>query len=756
MGEEPSADLVDFFCVLGVPTSASTKDVRQAYLRHARVLHPDKQSGEDRLPAVEAMKVKFQLLNEAHKVLVDPEGNRVYRRCLDLGLPHVQAALWAAHAMKGNPVSLEERGVPPPPPAEPAQQTAGAAAGASATAGDAAQHSETPENAERPDGLVQRFLRALRTARGSGPSEQRLTEVMRLTTALVRLADPDALAAADGTRPPDLLSPTFLPGIAGQLRRFHGDLADVLCGLRAQNSELQLTPGFLESLSATHDQVIWEQYLHAVDSLQAFLGGLMGYTTWVRGTPVEIRGLEKVPALNGRVGSVRAFVSEKMRFAVALMQADGCTDFHIKPSSLQASWGESLSEIARTTATLSQVHTYMVASSGSEKLPGLCAGLSSVLSVLRDPPTSTTDVQQRQLFFKKAADALKEFGAAATGRELVSAGEASPQRPVLTQPLRPSSSAVSPGRPAPCSAGASTTASSGEGEAEVASRRESPVVATENARRSRSQSEYVGRQQGKLEGDAPSTLHQSRSRSRTRNHDAQLGRKSPRRCFEPNHNGTGTRDCEFDRAPGHSTNPEQTRRSRCAPHSGAVGSPLCGTHPTAGAGSGHHPSELRTAAGKCCSPSQPQPGPPQCGFLPGIRQPVCPTPRFGCSSCPRASLAHVLLSPALLLPASRVAVFQHVDNGTWIPWQPQYQVGFLTTSPLYQGLPAQCASVDQDVQAVQMVLNSKLGAAGMASWSEVKQVLPHLVRDGRWSQFFEFVPFGNGARDCWLRRKLHV
>jgi len=144
-----------------------------------------------------------------------------------------------------------------------------------------------------------------------------------------------------------------------------------------------------------------------------------------------------------------------------------------------------------------------------------------------------------------------------------------------------------------------------------------------------------------------------------------------------------------------------------------------------------------------------------CCFVPGCRQPQGEAPRLASAGCPRPALAHVLLSQAVLMPPSRVAVFQHCGNGTWMPWQTQYQVGFVTTSPLYQGLSSR-SSVDQDVEAVQMVLNSKLGAAGMASWSEVQHVLPHLVRDGHWSQFFEFMPFGHGARDCWLRRKLHV
>src|SRR4051795_4399294 len=64
----------DYFGVLGLPRSASDSDIKRAYRRLARDLHPDVN------PDPEA-KERFQEVNRAYQALTDPEK----RRIVDLG-----------------------------------------------------------------------------------------------------------------------------------------------------------------------------------------------------------------------------------------------------------------------------------------------------------------------------------------------------------------------------------------------------------------------------------------------------------------------------------------------------------------------------------------------------------------------------------------------------------------------------------------------------------------------------------------------
>ncbi|OIN56251.1 DnaJ C-terminal domain-containing protein [Arsenicibacter rosenii] len=65
-------EFVDYYTVLGVPKTASDEDIKKAYRKLARKLHPDLNPND-----AEAQK-KFQQLNEANEVLSDPEKRKKY------------------------------------------------------------------------------------------------------------------------------------------------------------------------------------------------------------------------------------------------------------------------------------------------------------------------------------------------------------------------------------------------------------------------------------------------------------------------------------------------------------------------------------------------------------------------------------------------------------------------------------------------------------------------------------------------------
>jgi DnaJ-class molecular chaperone len=64
----------DFYQVLGVPRAASADDIKKAYRRLARQVHPDLHSGSKKAE----MEKKFKELNEAHEVLSDPDKRKQY------------------------------------------------------------------------------------------------------------------------------------------------------------------------------------------------------------------------------------------------------------------------------------------------------------------------------------------------------------------------------------------------------------------------------------------------------------------------------------------------------------------------------------------------------------------------------------------------------------------------------------------------------------------------------------------------------
>jgi curved DNA-binding protein len=65
-------DFVDYYKTLGVAKNASADDIKKAYRKLARKLHPDVNPNDK-----EAHK-KFQQINEAHEVLSDPEKRKKY------------------------------------------------------------------------------------------------------------------------------------------------------------------------------------------------------------------------------------------------------------------------------------------------------------------------------------------------------------------------------------------------------------------------------------------------------------------------------------------------------------------------------------------------------------------------------------------------------------------------------------------------------------------------------------------------------
>ena len=62
----------DYYDVLGVKRGASDKEIKQAYRKLARKLHPDVNPGD------KVAEEKFKELQEAYDVLSDPENRKLY------------------------------------------------------------------------------------------------------------------------------------------------------------------------------------------------------------------------------------------------------------------------------------------------------------------------------------------------------------------------------------------------------------------------------------------------------------------------------------------------------------------------------------------------------------------------------------------------------------------------------------------------------------------------------------------------------
>src|SRR5437660_11767678 len=64
----------DYYEVLGVPRTASEKDIQSAFRKLARKLHPDVNPGD------KDAERRFKEVSEAHDVLSDPEKRKMYDR----------------------------------------------------------------------------------------------------------------------------------------------------------------------------------------------------------------------------------------------------------------------------------------------------------------------------------------------------------------------------------------------------------------------------------------------------------------------------------------------------------------------------------------------------------------------------------------------------------------------------------------------------------------------------------------------------
>src|SRR5262245_52631472 len=64
----------DYYEVMGVPREATADDIKRAYRKLARKLHPDLQPEAERAQAAD----RFKEINEAYEVLSDPEKRAKY------------------------------------------------------------------------------------------------------------------------------------------------------------------------------------------------------------------------------------------------------------------------------------------------------------------------------------------------------------------------------------------------------------------------------------------------------------------------------------------------------------------------------------------------------------------------------------------------------------------------------------------------------------------------------------------------------
>lgn len=104
----PPPDSMGFYTLLGVTPRADDTELKQAYRRLARELHPDKHAGAPSRQQAAATK-RFEEVSRAYRVLTDPVEKEIYSRLGEDGLkrhadgdpsvmPGFKRGVWAAGA----------------------------------------------------------------------------------------------------------------------------------------------------------------------------------------------------------------------------------------------------------------------------------------------------------------------------------------------------------------------------------------------------------------------------------------------------------------------------------------------------------------------------------------------------------------------------------------------------------------------------------------------------------------------------------
>lgn len=70
----PAVQFKDYYKTLGIERNATDSDIRAAYLKKARLYHPDKNKGDKQAEE------RFKEINEANEVLSDTDKRKMYDR----------------------------------------------------------------------------------------------------------------------------------------------------------------------------------------------------------------------------------------------------------------------------------------------------------------------------------------------------------------------------------------------------------------------------------------------------------------------------------------------------------------------------------------------------------------------------------------------------------------------------------------------------------------------------------------------------
>ena len=80
---------VNYYTILGVPSNATTKQIRERFLQLAREQHPDRYAAEEKGEA----EAQFQQVTQAYNMLVDPDRRRQYDQDMTQRTPGGEGAV---------------------------------------------------------------------------------------------------------------------------------------------------------------------------------------------------------------------------------------------------------------------------------------------------------------------------------------------------------------------------------------------------------------------------------------------------------------------------------------------------------------------------------------------------------------------------------------------------------------------------------------------------------------------------------------